>query len=257
MRAMHPVFPEFKDRVILLTGAANGIGFATTEALTLQGARMFVADRDAEGLQRLSDSLSKKSLPAPECCELELSDVDAVRAWVRSVGEKVGEIHGLVNDAAIDPRIPFDSLEVGDWNQLFDVNVRSYAFAIQSALPYFAKSGAAVVNFASVTFHTAPPLLSTYIATKGAIIALTRSLARELGPKRIRLNTVSPGWIMTDRQLRDYVDEEVKELIFKSQCVPELIQPEEIARVVLFLLSDLSAAITGQEILADRGWAHS
>jgi NAD(P)-dependent dehydrogenase (short-subunit alcohol dehydrogenase family) len=253
MQAMHPVFPEFKDRVILLTGAANGIGFATAEALTLQGARMFVADRDAEGLQRLADSLSKKSLPAPECCELELADVDAVRSWVRSVGERVGEIHGLVNDAAIDPRIPFDTLEVGDWNQLFDVNVRSYAFAIQSALPYFAKSGAAVVNFASVTFHTAPPLLSTYIATKGAILALTRSLARELGPKRIRLNTVSPGWIMTDRQKELWATPEALENHRNRQCLPDLIDPVYVARMILFLASDDAAMCSSNNYMVEAG----
>ena len=118
-------------------------------------------------------------------------------------------------------------------------------------------SGSAIVNFSSITFHTGPDRMSAYVATKAGIIGFTRALARELGQRRIRVNTVSPGWIMTDRQLKEYVDAKVKKMIKKVQCIPELIQPKEIAEVVLFLASDASRAITGQEILADRGWCYS
>jgi NAD(P)-dependent dehydrogenase (short-subunit alcohol dehydrogenase family) len=99
--------------------------------------------------------------------------------------------------------------------------------------------------------------MSAYVATKAGIIGFTRSLARELGPKGIRVNTVSPGWVMTDRQLREYVDAEARRLIQGSQCIPDLLQPADLAEVILFLASDASRAVTGQEILADRGWAHS
>jgi NAD(P)-dependent dehydrogenase (short-subunit alcohol dehydrogenase family) len=99
--------------------------------------------------------------------------------------------------------------------------------------------------------------MTAYVATKGGVMGFTRSLARELGPRGIRVNTVSPGWVMTERQLRDYVTPAVERLINRSQCVPSRIQPAEIANVILFLASNASAAITGQEILADRGWAHS
>jgi len=99
--------------------------------------------------------------------------------------------------------------------------------------------------------------MAAYVATKGGMLGFTRSLARELGPKRIRVNAVSPGWIMTERQLRQYVTLAVKRLIKRSQCIPDPIQPSETADVVLFLASNASSSITGQEILADRGWAHS
>jgi NAD(P)-dependent dehydrogenase (short-subunit alcohol dehydrogenase family) len=89
------------------------------------------------------------------------------------------------------------------------------------------------------------------------VLGFTRSLARELGPRRIRVNTVSPGWVMTERQLREYVTPAIKKLIRHAQCVPDLLQPEEIADVVLFLASDTSRAMTGQELLVDRGWHHS
>jgi NAD(P)-dependent dehydrogenase (short-subunit alcohol dehydrogenase family) len=99
--------------------------------------------------------------------------------------------------------------------------------------------------------------MSAYVATKGGILGFTRSLARELGPQRIRVNAVSPGWVMTERQLRQFITPAVKRLIRKAQCIPDLIQPAEIAEVVLFLASEASRAITGQEILVDRGWVHS
>src|SRR5262249_12482628 len=103
----------------------------------------------------------------------------------------------------------------------------------------------------------APAQMSAYVGTKGGVLGFTRSLARELGPRGIRVNAVSPGWVMTERQLRQYVTPATKKLIRRAQSIPELIQPEEIAEVVLFLASEASRAITGQEILADRGWEHS
>jgi NAD(P)-dependent dehydrogenase (short-subunit alcohol dehydrogenase family) len=99
--------------------------------------------------------------------------------------------------------------------------------------------------------------MTAYVATKGSVLGFTRSLARELGRRRIRVNTVSPGWVMIERQLREYVTPAIKKLIRHAQCVPDLLQPEEIADVVLFLASDASRAMTGQELLADRGWHHS
>jgi NAD(P)-dependent dehydrogenase (short-subunit alcohol dehydrogenase family) len=123
--------------------------------------------------------------------------------------------------------------------------------------PHMAKGAGAIINLASITFHIAPAAMSAYVATKGGVLGFTRSLARELGPRGIRVNTVSPGWIMTERQMKQFVTPTVKRLIRRSQCVPDLLQPEDIADVVLFLASGASRAITGQEILADRGWAHS
>ena len=114
-----------------------------------------------------------------------------------------------------------------------------------------------MINFASITYHNGPEDMSTYVATKSAAIGLTRSLARELGPRRIRVNTISPGWIMTDRQLEQFVTTAIKRELRKIQCIPDLNQPDEVADVALFLASDVSRAVTGQEILVDRGWRHS
>src|SRR5262249_35893888 len=162
----------------------------------------------------------------------------------------------LVNNAAADPRMPLQKTSVAAWDALFARNLRAYFLTAREAVRRM-RAGAAIVNFASVTFHNAPANMSAYVATTAGIIGLTRSLARELGRRRIRVNTLSPGWVMTERQLRELVTPAVRKLIRISQCIPDLLQPEEIARVALFLASDASLAITGQEILADRGWCHS
>lgn len=176
-------------------------------------------------------------------------------AWIRAVAKRHSRVDVVVNNAAVDPRIPLEEMTARKLEQLVAVNLQPLFTTARECVPHM--KGGSIINLASITFHTAPADMSAYVATKGAIIGCTRSLARELGPRRIRVNTVSPGWIMTERQLRDYVDAATKKLIKRSQCVPDLLQPDEIAEVILFLASDSSRAITGQEILADRGWAHS
>jgi NAD(P)-dependent dehydrogenase (short-subunit alcohol dehydrogenase family) len=148
------------------------------------------------------------------------------------------------------------SVSVKDWDDLFATNLRAYFLMARETAPHMT-SGSSIINFSSITVHTGPAPMSAYVATKGGALAFTRSLARELGPRGIRVNTISPGWIMTERQLKQFVTPAVKRLIRTSQCVPDLLKPQEIADVALFLASNASRAITGQEILADRGWAHS
>jgi NAD(P)-dependent dehydrogenase (short-subunit alcohol dehydrogenase family) len=149
------------------------------------------------------------------------------------------------------------SMSAKQWDDLFATNLRAYFLLARETAPHLPDGRGAIVNLASITFHIAPAEMSAYVATKGGVMGFTRSLARELGPRGIRVNTVSPGWIMTERQLKQFVTPAVKRQIRASQCVPVLLQPEDIAEVVLFLASGASRAITGQEILADRGWAHS
>jgi len=163
----------------------------------------------------------------------------------------------LVNNAAIDPRIALAEQTTEKLDDLFAINLRPFFILARACAPLMPAGQSAIINLSSITFHQGPAKMSAYVATKAAIIGFTRALARELGPARIRVNTVSPGWVMTERQLREYVTPATRKLILKSQCVPELLQPEDLAEVILFLASGASRAISGQEILADRGWFHS
>lgn len=243
-------YPDLKNKLILLTGGANGIGAATVRAFYQQGATVHFCDLDEAAGARLVRELSGTIFT-----RVDLAKERETARWIKRAAA-AAPIHALVNNAAIDPRIPIAELSVEKFDRILNVNLRAMMIGCREALPHML-TGSAIVNFSSITFHTAPVNMSAYVASKAGIIGFTRSLAREIGPRGIRANVLSPGWIMTDRQLRDFVDARVKKLIKRSQCIPELLQPEEIAEIVLFLSSQASGAITGQEILADRGWAHS
>src|SRR5438105_451298 len=229
-------YPDLKGKIVLLTGGANGIGAATVRALHKQGARIFFCDIDVKA----GKALEKELAGSVSFSRVNLLKQNEIARWIQKVGKRWEPIHVLVNNAARDPRIPFVTMTVEDWDQLFACNLRAGFLTTQAALRWM-RPGASIINLASVTFHNAPSEMTAYVGTKGGVIGFTRSLARELGPRRIRVNAVSPGWVMTERQLREYVDPAARKLIKTSQCIPDLIQPEEIARVVSFLASDMSA----------------
>lgn len=249
---MSSVYKDLSGKVVLITGGANGIGASMVKSFCHQGAKVHFCDLDEAAGKKLAHSLEGRAVFR----KLNLERESSVRSWGKQVGEKEGQIHVIINNAASDPRIAFESMTSKQWDGLFARNMRAYFLTVQSALPWL-KKGASIVNFASITFHIGPTPMTAYVSTKGGIIGFTRSLARELGPNGIRVNTVSPGWIMTERQLKQFVDASVKKMIRKAQCMPDLLQPEEIAQVAMFLASDASSALTGQEILADRGWSYS
>lgn len=242
-------YADLRDQTIVITGGANGIGAAMVRAFDAQGARVHFCDIDEEAGNALEKELSEGAL----FNRVDLRRENEIKRWVRRMKRPV---RTLINNAARDPRIALSSMSAKDWDELFATNLRAYFLMAREIAPRM-PAGSAIVNFSSITYHIAPAAMTAYVATKGGALAFTRSLARELGPRGIRVNTISPGWIMTERQLKQFVTPAVRRLIRASQCVPDLLQPEEIAEIALFLASNASRAITGQEILADRGWAHS
>lgn len=248
-----PAYPELHDAIVLVTGGANGIGTAMVRSFHSQNARVYFCDTDAAAGQSLAKELGERAV----FTRVDLTREAQIVRWVKQVTKDGRPVHVLVNNAARDPRMALDSMSAKDWDDLFATNLRAYFLMARETAPHMTEGAGAIINLASITFHIAPAAMSAYVATKGGALGFTRSLARELGPRGIRVNTVSPGWIMTERQLKQFVTPAVKRLIRRSQCVPKLLQPEDIAEVVLFLASNASRAITGQEILADRGWAHS
>ena len=247
-----PIYPDLRGRTIVITGGANGIGAAMVRAFHAQQARVFFCDIDRSAARRLVRDLG----PSVQFTEVDLMREAQIKQWIRQVGTRFKPIGALINNAASDPRIALEQTTIKAWDGLFARNLRAFFLACREATKWMA-AGSSIINFSSITFHTGPKEMAAYVSTKAGIIGLTRSLARELGPRRIRVNVISPGWIMTERQLKQYVTPAVKKLIRSAQCIPDLNQPEEIAEIALFLASDASSALTGQEILADRGWAYS
>jgi NAD(P)-dependent dehydrogenase (short-subunit alcohol dehydrogenase family) len=245
-------YPELKNRDVLVTGGAHGIGEAVVRAFHEQGARVCFCDIDDKAGHSLSKQLGEGAL----FTKVDLLKEEDIRRWIDGVGAHENTVRALVNNPAADPRIPLESTSSKSWDTLFALNLRACFLACREAAKWMGE-GSAIVNLASFAFHSAPAHMSAYVASKGGVIGFTRSLARELGPRRIRVNALSPGWVLTDHQLRAHPSSALKRQIRHAQCVPDLITPDEIADVVLFLAGDASSAITGQEILADRGWAHS
>ncbi|HWB04445.1 MAG TPA: SDR family oxidoreductase [Verrucomicrobiales bacterium] len=248
-----PAYTDLRDQTVLVTGGANGIGDAIVRAFHAQDARVFFCDTDATAGQSLAKELGERVSFA----RVDLTSETQIARWVKQVTKNGPPVRVLVNNAARDPRMPLGSMSVKDWDDLFATNLRAFFLTARETAPHMADRTGSIINFSSITFHKGFTEMSAYVATKGGVIGFTRSLARELGPRGIRVNTVSPGWIMTQRQVKQFVTPAIKRLLHQSQCVPDLLQPADIADVVLFLASTASRAITGQEILADRGWAHS
>ncbi len=245
-------YGDLEGKVVCITGGANGIGAAMVAAFHRQGALVCFCDIDAAAGRSLADQIG----PGVVFRKVDLLREKQVQNWIAGVGRDYGALHVLINNAACDPRIALEAMSVRDWDTLLARNLRACFLTSRAASPLL-KKGASIINFCSITFHIAPAEMTAYVASKGGILAFTKSLARELGPRRVRVNTISPGWIMTDRQVREFVTPAVKRMLRQAQCIPDLLQPEEVANVALFLGSDASSGITGQELLVDRGWAHS
>lgn len=244
-------YDELAGRLVLITGGANGIGQAMVEAFHAQGAVVCFCDLDDRAGVRLAKRLGDRA----EFAKVNLCREAGIKRWVAHLAKRHGDIHVLINNAARDPRIALEDVTAKVWDDLIAGNIRAYFLACREASPHLAKASS-IINFSSITIHTAPVQMSSYVATKAAAIGLTRSLARELGPRRIRVNSIAPGWIMTERQLKEHVTPAVKRQIRAEQCIPDLIQTEEVADVALFLASDASRAMTGQQFVVDRGWVH-
>ena len=244
-------YDELADRVVLITGGPNGIGRSMVEAFHAQGAVVCFCDLDDKAGARLAKRLGERA----EFAKVNLTREADIKRWVAKAAKRHGNIHVLINNAARDPRIALEDVSAKAWDDLFAGNIRAYFLTCREASPHLAK-GASIINFSSITIHTAPVQMSSYVATKAAAIGLTRSLARELGLRRIRVNSIAPGWIMTERQLKEHVTPAVKRQIRAEQCIPDLIQTEEVADVALFLASDASRAMTGQQFVVDSGWVH-
>ena len=245
-------FPELQNQTVLITGGANGIGAAMVRAFAQQGAHVEFCDVDASAAAKLVKELGKQAT----FTKVDLLKEKQIAKWIQAVAKRRGDIHAVINNAASDPRIALEDTTAKAWDTLHARNLRAYFIVCREALPHL-KTGSSIINFSSITVHNGPPVMSAYVSTKAGITGFSRSLARELGPRGIRVNIISPGWIMTERQLKEYVTPAAKKLIRQSQCIPTLNVPEEVADVTLFLASDLSRAVTGQELLVDRGWVHA
>lgn len=247
------IYPSLKDRTVLVTGGGSGIGEAIVRQFVGQGSRVGFIDIDA----RASDQLLA-DLPADAKVHFEpadLRDIAALRRAVAGVREALGPITILVNNAARDDRHTIAEVTPEYWDERIAVNLKHQFFAAQAIAPDMTEAGGgSIVNIGSVSWVIGQGNMPCYTTAKSAIQGLTRALARDLGPNNVRVNSILPGWIMTQRQRDLWLTPEGEAEIMQRQCLKRKLVPDDIARVVLFFAADDSGACTNQNYIVDGGW---
>lgn len=248
-------YPSLVDRSVLITGGATGIGASLVECFVAQGARVGFLDIDQAAGSALAARLAIGARHAPLFVKADLTDIGALRAAIDQVRSAHGPITVLLNNAANDTRHSIEETTPESWDAGVAVNLRHQFFAAQAVAPDMrAAGGGSIVNFGSVSWKLKQGGMPVYTTSKSAVQGLTRSLARDLGPHKIRVNTLVPGWVMTERQIKLWVTEASRAEIAKGQCIDELLMPEHIAAMALFLAADDSAMCTAQDFVVDGGW---
>lgn len=244
-------YPSLADQVVFITGGATGIGACLVEAFVIQGARVAFVDIDLDAAAALVERLDQAPLFLP----CDVSDIATLQRAVAATGEQLGDIAVLLNNAASDDRHAWSDVTPEYWDDRLAINLRPYFFTAQAAIPQMRRrGGGSIVNVGSISWKLGLGGLVAYTTAKAAIHGLTRSLARDLGPSKIRVNTLLPGAIETERQRRLWTAPEADAQILAAQSLKFRLQPHHVASMALFLASEDSAACTAQEFTVDGGW---
>lgn len=248
-------YPSLSDRVVFISGGASGIGAVLVEHFAAQGSKVAFCDIDRATAGDLVDGLSGSRHP-PRFDFCDVRDVEAYQACLAGVERELGAIRVLVNNAGNDTRHTLEELTAESWDDCLALNLKHQVFAIQQvAAGMAAAGGGSIINLGSVSWMRGRPHLVGYTASKAAISGISRTLARELGERNIRVNALLPGAIATHRQNALWRSEEEDRRFIDLQCLKFRLDPSHVARVALFLASDDSSGITGQDILVDAGLA--
>lgn len=242
--------PDLRGGAALVTGASRGIGRAIVEALAADDVRCFSLAN-----QGFAADLPPQVVAIP----CDLSDAETIEQVVPAVAAQTQSLDYLVNVAGIDPKFRLEEGTVDIWDSIVDLNLRAYYLLIRGCLPLLRRGrGRSIVNVSSINYRLGIAGRSIYSTTKAGILGLTTGLARELGQEGIRINTVSPGWVFTERQIAEYFSgpdaEKHLATLTEKQALSVHIDPVDIANHVLFYLSNVSRASTGHNCVVDGGW---
>jgi NAD(P)-dependent dehydrogenase (short-subunit alcohol dehydrogenase family) len=246
------IYPDLKGVSVFITGGGSGIGASLTEGFLRQGARVaFVQRSDGEAF---CDAMAKATGNRPLfiCCDI--TDVAALKAAVDQAAAAHGPVGVLVNNAANDKRHDVMAVDEAFWDWSMAINLKAYFFACQAVAPGMqARGGGSIINFTSISYMMGNAGYTLYTTANSGINGMTRSLAREFGPDRIRVNALAPGWVLTQKQKDMWVTPEGLAKHLDRQCLKETLGPEDIVGGVLFLASDTSKRMTGQALVIDGG----
>ncbi len=247
-------FHDLKGKSVFISGGGSGIGEFLTEGFLAQGAKVAFCQRsDATAL---CDRLEKHYGTRPLFLKCDVTDIPALQSVLAQAAQAHGDVTVLVNNAAWDNRHALSPFTVEQWDYMQAVNVRHHFFAAQAVAPGMkAAGGGTIINYSSISYMMGNGGYSAYVTAKAGITALTRSLARELGPDNIRVNALMPGWVLTDRQRREWIDDDGSNLQahLERQALKVEISPQAMVEPTLFLASAASTVMTGQALVVDGG----
>ena len=248
----HPIYPDLNGASVFITGGGSGIGAGLTEAFLRQGARVaFVQRSDASSF---CDAITAATGNRPLFIACDITDPKALDGAIAQAADAHGPVQVLVNNAANDQRHTLAEVTPDFMDWALAINFKSYVHACQAVIPPMQKAGGgSIINITSISYMMGNAGYPIYTAANSALNGLTRSLAREFGPDRIRVNALAPGWVMTPKQLEQWVTPEGLAAHMARQCLPDTLAPEDIANGVLFLASGTSRAMTGQALVIDGG----
>jgi NAD(P)-dependent dehydrogenase (short-subunit alcohol dehydrogenase family) len=249
------IFPSLNKRPVFVTGGGSGIGAAIVTAFAQQGARVAFIDVAKEASEALAQQLADAGHDRPWWRTCDVRDVAALQSAISDAAAELGDFSVLVNNVASDDRHSLESVTPAYYDDRIAINERPAFFAIQSVVPGMRRLGAgSIINLGSTGWQGKGTGYPCYAIAKSSVNGLTRGLAKTLGQDRIRINTVSPGWVMTERQIKLWLNAEGEKELQRNQCLPDKLLPHDIARMVLFLASDDAAMCTAQEFKVDAGW---
>ncbi len=247
-------YRDLRGRSVFVSGGATGIGAALVAAFCRQGARTWFVDIQNEASSALAAALNSETGNAPVFIEADVTRTEELRDAIARAHDESGDLYVLVNNAANDRRHELEQVTPEDWDALVAVNLKHQFFAAQAAAPLIARhGGGAIVNFGSIAPSLAIENLSVYSTCKAGVFGLTRSLAREYGGRGVRVNSVVPGAILTERQRALWVSPEDEAALIERQCLKRPMAERDVAELVLFLASAASGGCTGQEFRVDGG----
>lgn len=256
MSDAYATYPSLDGMAVVISGGASGIGEGLVRAFAEQGSKVGFVDIAVEPGRALEAEL-KATGHAVRFTECDITDIPAYQSAIAGFAAAHGPALALVNNAAHDLRHTWDEVTPEFWDSRIAVNLKHAFFAAQAVAPGMIAAGrGSIINFGSISWMIMVPGLTAYTASKAAMHGVSRSLAKELGPHGIRVNTLVPGWIMTERQLTHWVGPEENRLIDASQALAGRLYPEDVARMALFLAADDSKMISAQDFIVDGGWAH-
>jgi 3-oxoacyl-[acyl-carrier protein] reductase len=248
---------DLSGTVVIVTGGAHGIGLHYCRSFAKHGAKVLVADIDGQGAERLADEIRSVGSEA-QACQVDVAERASVDRMLEFTKASYGRLDVLVNNAALFATVPMsrgrhDEIDEAEWDRMMDVNVKGVWNCCRAAVPLMAENGSgSIINISSAVALFGPPGRIHYVASKGAVMAMTKTLAREVGPLGIRVNNIMPGSTLSEENPTPEI------LAFRQRAageraIPRVQTPEDIVGAALFFASDLSSFITGQTLVVDGG----